>query len=455
MQINKIPFYKLIISGLFIATLGRGYSQDFPGKKWMQYVDPSEAGFSSENLQLAKQQFESTAGESVLVIYKGKVLVSWGDNTRRLMLHSVRKSLMSALIGKHQEQIDLDATLEVLGIDDKQPLSKSEKQATVRNLITARSGVYHPSAYSPRGMEANLPERGSHKPGEFWYYNNWDFNVLLTIYEQQTNSSFFEDFESEIAQPLQMEDFRQLDTYYRNEPDKSEHPAYLFKMSARDLARFGLLYLNQGKWNGKQLVPKSWVKESTKVYTKDLRDFDGKGAYAYLWWVSDKLDTEMYYASGVGGQRIGVLPEEDLVIVHRTDTYVNKNVSEEDITALIKQILAAKVSRASRNPKLQEFNPLFEKPVTTKVAASELKKYQGDYFHRFLGKMTITVKNDHLFMENGVGYFNIYPLGDNRFYPEDIRTPVKFEPAPSEDLKQKIVPDFNRVREIESITFYY
>ena len=77
----------------------------------------------------------------------------------------------------------MSSTLAELGIDDNEPsLTDVEKRATVRDLLTARSGVYHPALYETPGMAAMRPLRGSHLPGTHWYYNNWDFNALGTIY---------------------------------------------------------------------------------------------------------------------------------------------------------------------------------------------------------------------------------------------------------------------------------
>src|SRR5262249_5297964 len=77
-------------------------------------------------------------------------------------------------------------------IDDKPPaLTDGEKQATVRDLLMARSGVYHEAAAENDHMKQVRPERGSHRHGTFWYYNNWDFNVLGTIYRQRTSGDIF------------------------------------------------------------------------------------------------------------------------------------------------------------------------------------------------------------------------------------------------------------------------
>jgi CubicO group peptidase (beta-lactamase class C family) len=135
----------------------------------------------------------------------GALVAAWGDTAAKTKLASVRKSLLSALIGNAVERkdIDLQQTIGSLGIDDNEPsLSAEEKTATVRDLLRARPGVYHAALYETRGMAAARPARYSHKPGTFWYYNNWDFNTLGAIYEHATRSSIFDAFEREIAGPI-------------------------------------------------------------------------------------------------------------------------------------------------------------------------------------------------------------------------------------------------------------
>jgi CubicO group peptidase (beta-lactamase class C family) len=175
-------------------------------------------------------------------------------------------------------KINLSATMEKLGIDDKKPsLTETEKQATVQELLEARSGIYHPTVYETKGMEETKPRRASHAPGTFWYYNNWDFNALGYIYEQATGVKIFDAFYEEIAQPIGMQDFRPKDGHYIA-GDDTRFPAYVFNMSARDFARFALLFLHGGKWNDVQVVPEDWVKESTRPYSDTE-----SGGYGYLW----------------------------------------------------------------------------------------------------------------------------------------------------------------------------
>ena len=162
--------------------------------------------------------YAQTIGSAALVVVQdGRIIDSWGDITRKLEVHSVRKSFLSALIGiaVAAGNINLNATIGSLGIDDVPPsLTAAEKQATILNLLESRSGVYHPALYETEGEKRRRPPRGSHPPGTFWYYNNWDFNVLGTIYEQAVGASIFESFERHIATPIGMQDYRPQDGHY-------------------------------------------------------------------------------------------------------------------------------------------------------------------------------------------------------------------------------------------------
>ena len=200
----------LLVALLASLLFGRlAVAQDrFPGAAWDQ-VPPAQSGWSETllaDVQDWSKQINSTA---FMVIHRGVVVAEWGDTVKRTELASVRKSLLSALIGiaVAERKISLDSTLAELGIDDNAPsLTEAEKQATVRMLLEARSGVYHPALYETPAMAKQRPARGSHEPGTFWYYNNWDFNALGTIYEHATGTGVYEALDRLIAQPIGMQD---------------------------------------------------------------------------------------------------------------------------------------------------------------------------------------------------------------------------------------------------------
>ena len=211
----------------------------FPGAEW-DHAMPAAAGWSADRLKAAEEWSGKIGSTAIIVVHHGAIVGEWGNTSAKTPLASVRKSLLSALYGIAVErgQINLNQSLAQLGIDDNEPsLSAEEKAATVRDLLQARSGVYHAALYETPGMAARRPPRHSHPPGTFWYYNNWDFNTLGAIYEHVTKHSIFDAFDSEIARPVGMQDYTPRDGAYVTGAD-SVYPAYPFEMSARDLARF-------------------------------------------------------------------------------------------------------------------------------------------------------------------------------------------------------------------------
>jgi|GEM_PF-111551 len=347
-----------------------------PGKQWEVAASPEKLGWSVSGLEAAKAYSGTINTAAVVVVHEGQIVAAWGEIERPFNCHSMRKSILSALYGPHvaSGKIDLDKTLEELGIDDKEPsLSPSERKATVRDLLKARSGIYHSALYETASMKAARPKRHSHAPGEFWYYNNWDFNALGTIFEQQTASSIFEEFEKLLAGPLGMQDFNRAEhTQYVTGSD-SVHPAYPITLSARDLARFGLLFARNGRWGDQQIIPEEWVKESTQSYS----EAGGRGGYGYMWWVAKDgihydgglVPAGSYSARGAGGHCMLVVPAADLVVVHRVDTFRRNNqVSSEEQGKLIHLILAAAPADVKALPtKVSEKQPAGPKQQSSLV----------------------------------------------------------------------------------------
>ncbi|MBN1940435.1 MAG: serine hydrolase [Candidatus Aminicenantes bacterium] len=339
--------------GLAAAAVPSGAAtQTVPGKTWEKITDVSKYGFDRAKLvEAQKFAAENLATAAVMVVVDGKILFEWGAVETKYLLHSGRKSFMSALYGKYVENgaIDLDQTMAELGIDDEPPLTEVEKKATVRHCLMARSGIYHDAEAEAPSMRAVKPPRGSKKPGEFWLYNNWDFNVLLTVFEQKTGKKFFEALGEDILMPIDCENYMPEDGIYQK-TGASVHPAYHFVLTARDMARFGLLMLRNGKWNDRQVVSSAWVKESTS-YMSDAEIYGGDG-YGYMWWVAKKgnkiphfpavdLPDGTYSARGAGGHYMIVLPDRDMVIVHRVNTFESNNVGPNGFGLLVRKILDA------------------------------------------------------------------------------------------------------------------
>ncbi|MFC1635943.1 serine hydrolase domain-containing protein, partial [Planctomycetota bacterium] len=227
-----VGFYILGMQGS--TTNAKASSDRYPGKTWSKYTTAEEAGWSTAKLQQARNYSKQIGSAAVLVVYDGAILVDWGNVDQRYLCHSIRKSFLSALYGIHiaEGNIDVNKILAEYCIDDDPPLNDKEKQAKVIDLLTSRSGVYHNAASENDAMTHDRPARSSHAPGTHWWYNNWSFNALGTIFAQQTGMEIFKEFKSQIADPLGMEDFRLEHTFYQREPDRSIHPAYKFRLSA-------------------------------------------------------------------------------------------------------------------------------------------------------------------------------------------------------------------------------
>ncbi|MBN1939827.1 MAG: serine hydrolase [Candidatus Aminicenantes bacterium] len=400
---------------------------------WLQYAAPEEAGFSSTDLEEARTLAEKGGSGAVMAVSHGRVLLAWGDVGRNLELHSVRKSLVSALYGiaVGQGRIDLDATLEELEIDDEpSPLTAAEKNARIRDIIAARSGIYLPSAYASSDQDAERPARGSHPPGTHWFYNNWDFNAAGVIYERLAGTSIYEAFAEQIARPLGMEDWSPREGFPVYEPSRSSHPALTFRMSARDLSRFGQLYLQEGKWNGAQIIPESWVLESTKPISETG---PGRG-YGFMWWTyragsfgpqyGDLDNYDCFAGSGTGGQLVAVIPTLEMVIVHRGDTDNNHPIGGRQVWDIVSRIVAARTGDAAENPRLVPLAPIpfatqlpaAAPPDFIKLTPDAMEEYAGDY--SFGGKDLIRVFSwlGRTFMSiPGEGEAELFSLGEDAF----------------------------------------
>jgi CubicO group peptidase (beta-lactamase class C family) len=272
--------------------------------------------------ELARQ----AGATAVVVCDHGEELLCAGQPSVTVHCRSIRKTLLGALFGRHVASgaIDLAATLADLGIDDSVPpsLTSEERSARVRDLLTCRSGIYHPSNHQGEAARAALPPRGACRPGTCFLYNNWDFNALGTILERVIGRSMFAEFADTIAGPSGMRDFNPARQRYATQ-GWSEHRTYAFHISARDLARFGQLYLNDGRHNERSVIPPGWVTASTRPHTQTHRG----PAYGYLWWAEHHgqlfagttVPAGSFAAIGTGGQFLLVMPAIDRVIALLAD----------------------------------------------------------------------------------------------------------------------------------------
>ena len=407
-------------------TVKRDY---YPTKEvWLQYQHPEEIGFDHHGADSLHAYFDSIQAHSLFVLYRGKVVFNWGDNTRRMRCASIRKSLLNALIGMaiDEGKMDLDQSVTSLINPATSELNSLEKKATIEHLLSSSSGIYLPAAYEPEVWTKQKPVRGSHQPGEFWYYNNWDFNVLGAIYDQISKNSIANDFQQKIAIPIGMQDYRpDLDFKYFYEGDIPV-PAYLFKLSTRDLARFGLLYLRNGRWKNEQLISSSWVAKSTQPV---MIPWEGTG-YGYLWWNTNLQDgSSVYYASGTGEQDVFIVPSKDLVVVIRADTYLGPEIKTGEGIKILQMLCdIQQKDKVRKNP---ECLPVKWNQPEYESESIKLEEWLGSYSNNITRQLSIVKKGGNYRIETKIADFTLKPQSDTTAWIEDLNIMASFRKSES------------------------
>lgn len=320
-------------------------------------ITPEQAGYSSEKLEKLRELLVSRGSQSMILLHEGKIFFEWGDIRKKILVHSMRKALLSSLYGIYVERgfIDTQQSLAQLNIDDAPDrLSETEKSARLIDVLKSRSGVYHTAAAEAESMANSRPARGQHPPGTHFYYNNWDFNVAGHVLETASGMRIYDAFHQLIAQPLGMLDYHNkivatlgdpdADGFYQSEPERSRFPAYHFRMSAHDLALYGQLMLERGSWQGRQLVPATWIDSSTQPYS--ITEPKYGLAYGMLWDVIVPLNTETppsFFHTGVGVHMLGIYPQHKLVMVHRVDTESAYRFHDGDLYRVIRLMHEARL----------------------------------------------------------------------------------------------------------------
>ena len=328
----------------------------FPGERWEVVRGPrlAEYGWDADALQRAAAFLRDSANSTgVVVAHGGRVVFTFGDTRELSYLASVRKSILAILYGPWVENgvIDPDATLADIGFDDVGGLLPIERQATIDHLITARSGVYHPASNAGDNL-ADAPPRGSQVPGTYMLYSNWDFNAAGAVFEQLTGRDIYDEAQAQLAIPLDFEDWDRSAQRKSGNLNVSRNPAYHFWLSTRDMARIGHLMLNEGSWDGEQVISREWARRIVGVVTP-LEEMnppgrrDGFFGYGYMWWIFDGPRASgafegAYTARGAVGQWISVFPALDLVIAHKTKSAYGRTTSWRSWQRLVELLFEAR-----------------------------------------------------------------------------------------------------------------
>jgi CubicO group peptidase (beta-lactamase class C family) len=329
----------------------------FPVPSWEPVASPEAVGFDGARLKGLGDCLKTLDTTGLMVVVGGRVLYQWGNVQEVSYLASARKSILAMLYGNYVADgtIRLERTLRDLGMSDVGGLLPIEQEATVEDLLTARSGVYHPASNGGDDTES-APPRGSQRPGTYYFYNNWDFNAAGAAFEMMTGKDIYDALEADLARPIGMEDFRRAQQHKSGDSSRSVYLAYHVWLSTRDMARIGYLMLRDGGWAGTQVIPRDWVRKITSVVTpvgqmNPTRRRRGPFGYGYLWWVWDGPAAAgayagAYTAMGLYGQFITVLPALDMVIAHKTAVVPDRptrRVTTTQYLEVVRRLAAAKL----------------------------------------------------------------------------------------------------------------
>ena len=292
---------------------------------------PEQQGMDSAKLRIADEFIQNRLPDafSLLVVKNGYLVFekyySWGSPEKITVIHSVTKSVMSSLIGIALDKNYLGSVDQKLieffpeYITDQSDPRK--KEIRLEDLLTMSAGFrwndrgpsmrnwYTSSDWVKFAIQLPL----ENNPGEVFNYNSSISHLLSIILSKSTKTSTLDFADQNLFKPIGISGF------WRQDPQGYHIGGFGLGLSARDLAKFGFLYLNNGYWNGVSIVPEYWVEESTRqrMFSHNLY---GPTYYGYQWWIKQVDGCFSYRAWGRRGQFIVVIPELDMVIVVTSET---------------------------------------------------------------------------------------------------------------------------------------
>jgi CubicO group peptidase (beta-lactamase class C family) len=303
-----------------------GQSAYWPDSEWRTST-PENQGIDSAQILAMLQEIrqKDLNVHSVLIIRHGYLVteVYFPPYTREIKhpLHSISKSVTSALTGvaiqdgyiESVQQKVLDFSPNIA----RQTKDENLKDLTVEHLLTMSAGFNTntlPNSYD-QDTSGDTPEYIlTHsnilwKPGETFFYDSGMPHVLSAIIQQQSGLTLEAYAREKLFAPLGITDFR-----WQSDPLGVTTGYTGLSLQPRDMARIGYLYLQDGQWDGKQVVPAEWVDASTTRHmeTAGLMNAAEDDGYGYYWWI-DAFGG--YSAHGHGGQYVFVLPEVDMIVV--------------------------------------------------------------------------------------------------------------------------------------------
>ena len=296
-SVNPVAFVAVFL--FFLAALD---AQDivFPDEQWIT-TDPEDVFLDPEVFEDIVARLDTNR---VMIIRNGRALVIGDASNEIRQINSISKSVLSTVVGLLIE----DGTIELsTPLSSYLPeLTEFYPSANFEHFITQTSGF---NEFLKEPATPLFTPPGS----QFAYDGQLGTNeILRRALSAAAEKPYWEVFNMRVAAPLAMDDFRDSFGIWK--------PIGSF-MSADDVARYGLLYLNGGNWNGEQLLNESWVEAATQVQVKDLRNHERSGAnfvnqFGYGWW---RFDRGWYEAIGSGNNQLSVSPTLGFVVVSLGD----------------------------------------------------------------------------------------------------------------------------------------
>ncbi len=268
---------------------------------------------------------------SALVLRHGNIIFEEYYNGATVdSLHQIRsatKSIFSALIGIAIKEGDLQ-NVEVKAVDFFPEYVTPEMDARINNislkhLLTMTSGIpYDFMMYMQwlqwiqfdNPIDGLFTETLESQPGDKFNYNDPGVHMLSAILSKASKVKASDYAEKYLFNELGINNYAWPTDSHGNNIGCAE-----LILRTRDMAKFGQLYLNKGKWKDKQVIPLGWIEQSTTAQTEG--GAPGGDRYGYLWWITRIEDYSVYYAFGFGGQLIYVVPGLDIVTVITSDLH--------------------------------------------------------------------------------------------------------------------------------------
>jgi CubicO group peptidase (beta-lactamase class C family) len=289
--------------------------------------------------RLAGDDWSLNAVRAVLVSVDGDTVLSYYRNRRPTdyaHVWSVTKSVMSILVGIaiDEGRLRLDQTLAELLPAHTDAMTDEVRSVTLRQLLTMTAGIQ--GGYTSLDLSAENPTDelvGSAfvaKPGAAFVYSNAGAHLVGAVLRHAVDRPLLDYAREKLFDPLGIDTrpawqgwnvesgLREPGFAWGTDREGTNTGCCFLKLTAPDMLKIGQLYLDEGRWHGRQIVSSEWVKESTtNQLTKDQATSDGP--YGYLWGIG-AIESHPYFAAfGSYGQHIIVVPDSRLVVVTACD----------------------------------------------------------------------------------------------------------------------------------------